>query len=209
MHKGTIFILLFSIVCLPAATLRSQISDIQLLRQINHSALPLKPLSIALSETTIPINLAIPAGMAVTALLKDDNTLMQNAIGVAMASGINWGLTVSLKKAIRRDRPHVLYDDVLDIYQIRSDYAMPSGHTSSAFATATSLTLLYPEWYVALPAYAWASAVGMSRIHLGVHYPTDVLAGAALGVASAWLTYKLNRWIWNRYCIDGMTIRRK
>lgn len=69
---------------------------------------------------------------------------------------------------------------------------MPSGHTSLAFATATSLTLKYPKWYVAAPSYFWACSVGYSRMNLGVHYPSDIVAGALLGAGSAYLTYLVN-----------------
>ena len=64
---------------------------------------------------------------------------------------------------------------------------MPSGHTALAFALATSAALEYKKWYVAVPAFLWASAVGYSRMYLGVHYFSDVLTGAAVGVGSAYL----------------------
>ena len=86
---------------------------------------------------------------------------------------------------------------------------MPSGHTSGAFATATALSLKYPEWYVIVPSYLWASSVGLSRMHLGLHYPTDVLAGAVLGAGSAYLTYKVNEWLWDNYDIKGWRIIKK
>ncbi|MFY7909200.1 MAG: phosphatase PAP2 family protein, partial [Emticicia sp.] len=60
---------------------------------------------------------------------------------------------------------------------------------------ATSLSLTFRKWYVVIPAYTWASAAAYSRLHLGVHYPSDVLAGAAIGAGSAWLCYKANRWL--------------
>jgi membrane-associated phospholipid phosphatase len=72
---------------------------------------------------------------------------------------------------------------------------MPSGHTSTAFATATSLSMAYPKWYVIIPSYAWASSVGYSRMHLGVHYPSDVFIGAIVGSGSAFLTHKANQWL--------------
>jgi membrane-associated phospholipid phosphatase len=72
---------------------------------------------------------------------------------------------------------------------------MPSAHTSSAFATATSLSLAFPKWYVVVPSFVWASSVGYSRMHLGVHYPSDVLVGALVGSGSAFLTQKANQWL--------------
>ena len=68
--------------------------------------------------------------------------------------------------------------------------SFPSGHTSGAFATATILSLEYPKWYVIVPSYLWAGTVGYSRLHLGVHYPTDVLGAMVVGAGSAYLSYK-------------------
>ena len=69
--------------------------------------------------------------------------------------------------------------------------SFPSGHTSMAFCTATSLSLLYPYWYVVVPSMLWATSVGFSRLYLGVHYPTDVLTGALLGAGVAWVAYNV------------------
>ena len=59
--------------------------------------------------------------------------------------------------------------------------SFPSGHTASAFAFATVVTAGFPR--LSLPLYALATAVGYSRVHMGVHYPSDVMGGAVLGLA--------------------------
>ncbi|WP_256604704.1 phosphatase PAP2 family protein [Sphingobacterium multivorum] len=64
-------------------------------------------------------------------------------------------------------------------------YSFPSGHTSSAFATASALSRAYSKWYVVAPSLLWASSVGYSRMYLGVHFPSDVLTGAVLGTGAA------------------------
>lgn len=58
--------------------------------------------------------------------------------------------------------------------------SFPSGHTSVAFACATVLTAIAPG--LAAPLFVLAAAIGFSRLYVGVHYPLDVVGGAALGV---------------------------
>jgi undecaprenyl-diphosphatase len=65
------------------------------------------------------------------------------------------------------------------------EYSFPSGHTSSSFSAVTALSRAYPKWYVIAPSFLWAASVGYSRMYLGVHYPTDVTAGAVLGVGTS------------------------
>lgn len=104
-------------------------------------------------------------------------------------------LTYGLKYSVNRERPYIAHPDLnVDPAFYESSASFPSGHTSLAFSVATSLSLTHPKWYVIAPAYLWAGSVGYSRLNLGVHYPTDVLAGAVLGAGSAYLTYKANEW---------------
>ena len=76
--------------------------------------------------------------------------------------------------------------------------SFPSGHTASAFALATSLCIKYPKWYVIAPSALWACSVGVSRMNEGLHYPSDVLAGAAIGAGCAIVNIYVNRWL-NRW----------
>jgi undecaprenyl-diphosphatase len=56
------------------------------------------------------------------------------------------------------------------------------------------LSIHFKKWYVIVPAYAWATSVGYSRMYLGEHYPTDVLVGAAIGTGSAYLS----KWLYKK-----------
>jgi len=124
-----------------------------------------------------------------------DKALQQKGWQLCAAVVVNTAITQGLKYSINRNRPYQDYPTYIVPYQYDNDPSFPSGHTSTAFATATALSMEYKKWYVVVPSFTWAAAVGYSRLHLGEHYPTDVLAGAAIGVGSAyvshWLTKKL------------------
>jgi membrane-associated phospholipid phosphatase len=167
--------------------------DIELLRNINSpETLPSDGFFRVVSNSDAYIALGIPAGMALTGLAKHNETLLRNACVTFAAIGVNTVVTSVLKYTIDRDRPFITYSDITKKSAAGSP-AFPSGHTSIAFATATSLSLDYPKWYIIVPSYAWAGTVGYSRMHLGVHYPSDVLAGAIVGAGSAWLTHAVNK----------------
>ncbi|MBN2716386.1 MAG: phosphatase PAP2 family protein [Deltaproteobacteria bacterium] len=70
--------------------------------------------------------------------------------------------------------------------------SFPSGHAQTAFAVAVYLCLLYRKWTWTVPLLLAATAVGLSRIALGVHFPLDVLAGALTGAGCAALGYRIN-----------------
>ena len=73
---------------------------------------------------------------------------------IAMASGVNAVATDVLKRIFNRPRPGISYPyPEIDAYKDMKSRSMPSGHTSSSFATATALSLKYPKWYVIVPAY--------------------------------------------------------
>lgn len=73
--------------------------------------------------------------------------------------------------------------------------SFPSGHTSAAFVIATALSIAFPKRYVIVFSFLWAFATGYSRMYLGVHYPSDVIAGAIVGIGSAFIIYKINKYI--------------
>jgi len=84
-------------------------------------------------------------------------------------------LNTLLKAIARRKRP--LFDDLPALIKTPTDLSFPSAHASSSFAAARSYSALLP----AAPLYATASAMALSRVFLGVHYPSDIAAGAVLG----------------------------
>ena len=96
-----------------------------------------------------------------------------------------------VKPLFRRVRPFV--DREARVVGTRPpDHSFPSGHTASSFAAATALAFYYPK--AAPLAYGVATAVGASRVHLGVHFPSDAAVGGVIGIGigtfSAWLFKK-------------------
>jgi membrane-associated phospholipid phosphatase len=185
-------ILIFFLLC-SAFSVQSQNADIKLLRYINSSeTLPSDNVFRFISNSDAFVVAGVPLTMAVIGWKNHDKKLTRNAYVIAIGSVVNAGLTNALKYTINRDRPFVTYPDITKKAKGGSP-SFPSGHTSSAFATATSLSLAYPKWYVIAPSFIYAGAVGYSRMDLGVHYPSDVLAGAVIGSGCAWLTWKVNQ----------------
>jgi membrane-associated phospholipid phosphatase len=137
-----------------------------------------------LSKHNDVVNIGVPVALLAGGVISNDKEMRQNALYVASASAVNVLATLFLKKVIKRPRPFNGLVKINAVYQ-PSHYSFPSGHTSTAFTTATALSHAYPKWYVIAPAYLWAGSVSFSRLYLGVHYPTDVAAGALLGTGSA------------------------
>jgi membrane-associated phospholipid phosphatase len=173
----------------------AQNSDIDLLKKINlNRNTNIESSMIGITNSAIPVSIGTPIIIYAVGLIEKDSITKKKAIFIGETFAASAFISLALKSIVKRDRPYITYPEIDNVVE-ESSYSFPSGHTSSAFATATSLSMVYPKWYVIAPSFLWAGAVGYSRLYLGVHYPTDVLAGAIIGSGSAFLCYKLNKWI--------------
>jgi undecaprenyl-diphosphatase len=181
---GTTFMVAFLLFC---NVLQAQNWDINTLDNIN----PSNPSSKYWQQTTAsayPISVGIPAAILIAGYLKHDKDLEKKGWKIVGALAVNTVLSQGFKYAINRERPYEKYGSIYPYDASEKGKSFPSGHTSTVFALAASLSIEYPKWYVVVPAYVYAASVGYSRLYLGEHYPSDVLAGAALGVGSAYLS---------------------
>ncbi len=110
-------------------------------------------------------------------------------VATAVASlAATYVVQTRVKPLFRRERPFVNRDARV-VGTRPADHSFPSGHTASSFAAATALAFYYPR--SAPLAYTLATAVAASRVHLGVHFPSDTAVGGVIGIGigtfSAWL----------------------
>ncbi len=183
------------ILALSFFSVKAQNVDIDILKQINvNRNTALDPAFKSITNSAVPVSIATPVIMYSVGLIQKDTLIKHKAVFIGETFLVSAFITLASKQIIKRERPYLRYSE-LEPLVFESSYSMPSGHTSTAFATATSLSMAYPKWYVIVPTFAWASSVGYSRMHLGVHYPSDVFIGAIVGSGSAFLTHKANQWL--------------
>ncbi|MGH2566573.1 MAG: phosphatase PAP2 family protein [Ginsengibacter sp.] len=144
------------------------------------------------SKYNNPICLAAPATLFITGIIKDDVQMKRSSLYVTESIASASLFNIILKKIFKRKRPYIHDPTFIAVVPARNE-SFPSGHTAEAFSMASAMTFAYPKWYVILPAFAWATTVGYARMYLGVHYPTDVFAGATISSSMSWMLYNLNK----------------
>ena len=109
--------------------------------------------------------------------------------GILMVISLIAGVLIGnlfLKNIIARPRPCWINEDFPMLIGVPGDYSFPSGHTCASFACTLVLYRILPKKY-GVPAVLLAALIAFSRLYVGVHYPTDVLGGLAVGIFSSCL----------------------
>jgi membrane-associated phospholipid phosphatase len=165
---------------------KAQNIDIDVLRKINSS----NPSQYWIQTTNSAYWMPVVASAGIIAYAFKNEALInkQHAYQTPFSIGIGLGLSETIKLIVNRERPGDQYPDIIHPYNVVHGHSFPSGHTTSAFLLASSLSFQYKKSYVAVPAYLWAASVGYSRMKLGEHFPTDVLAGMITGTAGAYFS---------------------
>ncbi|MBF0274639.1 MAG: phosphatase PAP2 family protein [Nitrospinae bacterium] len=129
--------------------------------------------------------------MVYAAIKEEKEMLPLFIVSAAIAIGLN-ELIVSgfLKDYIARERPcHVYKEQFEFVAGCTKSFSFPSSHAANAFGVAISLIFFYHKFW--FPALIAAIIVGVSRVYLGVHYPSDVIAGAVIGTLLAFIVATL------------------
>ena len=101
-----------------------------------------------------------------------------------------------LKPLVARMRPFTVNTAIELLIPPPTDFSFPSGHTYASFASATAICRNNRK--IGVPALILASLIAFSRLYLYVHYPSDVLGGAVVGLAAAWAGSLLEKWLCQR-----------
>ena len=158
----------------------------QTMDAIMHPCGFLRQPSISLLSLSISLTLLV----IIMAIVRKSRVLVVQFIRLVAALLLALAITQGLKALISRDRPFDVYP-YIEKLSSGGDSSFPSGHTLEAFAVAAALSLLFSRKWVIIPVYAWAVLVAYSRMALGVHYPTDVLAGIMIGSFIGWVVTRL------------------
>ena len=110
-------------------------------------------------------------------------------VGITSAVALLLSLIINnniIKNTVQRPRPFATFKELQIIVPIPSEFSFPSGHTASSFAAASVFFRQLPK-KLGLPSVILAGIIGFSRLYVGVHYPTDVIAGVIMGILLSYL----------------------
>lgn len=125
-------------------------------------------------------SLTFAAIISMMMLILDKLKIVENGVFVPFCIVATQTLVHIVKLMVNRPRPNLTLQDINVFNSVLEYYSFPSGHTAAAFAMAVSLSIICPVALVTIVLMIVATLVGISRMYIGVHYPTDVTIGAVL-----------------------------
>ena len=118
-------------------------------------------------------------------------------IGITSLAAIVIGAlitNVTLKNLVARTRPYEVVEGLVLLIEKQRDYSFPSGQTCASFAAAGVYWRMLPKKF-GIPLVILAAMIAFSRLYVGVHYPTDVLAGLLIGLFAAWAARHMQKYV--------------
>ena len=164
--------------------------DFLILRKINQSRLTsLDTFFSGITGSAYILAIGIPIILFLLGYISKNHKSFRNSTLFIVLSVVLSAIVAEvLKYSVNRARPFITHP-ILENVTMTHTPSFPSGHTVLAFAIAVSLSLSFHKWYLRVISFTWAFAVLYSRLHLGVHYPSDVFAGLFIGLGIAYLSF--------------------
>ncbi|MEI7896684.1 MAG: phosphatase PAP2 family protein [bacterium] len=160
--------------------------DIALLTWFHNHLIPHSvPVLQFISDSTTFVSITIAAVILVISVARKSVPVRVKFFILVTVLILGSVVTRGIKSLIDRDRPFTTYS-YIEKLSSGGDSSFPSGHTVEAFAVAAAMLALFSRRKIIIPLYAWAMLVAYSRMALGVHYPSDVLAGILIGSLIGW-----------------------
>lgn len=149
--------------------------------------------SKVVSNSLVPMSIAIPTIHLVYGYGEKNRDIALNGFLIAGAEIAQFGIMTGIKSLVQRERPFIAHKDCIIPNDTESFWSFPSGHSGGSVCLATVLSLRYKNWFVTSASVTYSLYTMFARLHLGVHYPTDVAAGALIGVGSGILFHSLSK----------------
>jgi len=163
--------------------------DIGILKAIYENRNPLLDSTfVVITNSAGALAFGIPGILLIIALLKKNTVLRRTALLMLIPVAISAIVANILKYTMDLPRPYEIYPFIHKL-SVGGSPSFPSGHTADVFAFATAAGLVFRKWYIIVPSLIWAVLVSYSRMSLGVHFPSDVLAGAMIGSLCSYVYY--------------------
>lgn len=160
--------------------------DFQLLHWLNHNHLPFSlPFLKFISTYCTYFSIAIILAVLVIGFIYKSRTWKIKFLVLVSVFTLNTLITQACKHLIDRERPGYCFNEI-DRIVAGGGPSFPSGHSSEVASLAISMMLLFPTQRRVKSLLFWAFLIGYSRIALGVHYPSDVIAGLVIGGVIGW-----------------------